>query len=561
MPRMQPGDARFPDESKLLRPDYLLHSDANQSQGREHVRASGRKRAIPFLPFGVCSWSSRRAGAGRFQCSDPSSNSYVSPRDSYTVQDLAIFVDDTVDASASHPTRKPGATCMDVVTHGTAIIDSATQCEFPPGDVGQSINVGSTTTTILSYQSSTEVTLNTTVGSATGVTAYISAMGLPVTPTSAIADSPTTIRLGLIPSSRQSPFSAMCLFTQRLPLEITLVAFSFKPTPAQRGRAGRMCRSFLRPMDSHLCQYPQRLHRIRFGRESLTSISLTRSGIAAPYPWLVYNGELGEIRDMQIYTTGGTGPQFINAYGVAFTTSSWKIDIPELEGFGNCLAAPIGFRLAGENNHIKNLSLGTCANAVIQWDANGSQADNILIGTQPGQVFNLSGSLNTFLTQPYGGNNLSSMTKNITGNGNTFLTGDQWNFNIKQPARMQYAVPQYQAFGTAPFGTPELSRGAISLNRTHDFIDKGASDLFLSIWKTCGYGRRKHTTRLAAGQALQRWLPMQHRRRAAVSLSTRRLRRISMSRQATAQPFTSAPRFRQGSCAFTSKPRPTAPRT
>ena len=165
------------------------------------------------------------------------------------------------------------------VTHGTAIIDSATQCEFQPGDVGQSINVGSTTTTILPINQAQksrstrqwarrQALRPISVRWGIRLCANIGNCGFSNVYSTAI---------GLIPSSRQSPFSAMCLFTQRLPLEITLVASFFKPTPAQRGRAGRMCRSFLRPMDSHLCQYPQRLHRIRFGRESLTSISLTIS--------------------------------------------------------------------------------------------------------------------------------------------------------------------------------------------------------------------------------------------------------------------------------------------
>ena len=90
-------------------------------------------------------------------------------------------------------------------------------------------------------------------------------------------------------------------------------------------------------------------------------------------------------------------------------------------------------------------------------------------------TFNLTGNDNTF-NMPDGVDLLVNQTFNITGGGNTFTTGTLWNpYDGRQPARKQYSYDS-----TATLGPPQLSRGSIALNRTHDFLDTGASAYYLN---------------------------------------------------------------------------------
>ena len=420
-------------------------------------------------------------GQDVFNVPDPTSGGYVTPRNSFTVQDLAIFVDRTVDASASFPNRKPGRTCMDVVTNGTAIITSAVQCEFQPGDVGQAVTVKGTNTTVSSWQSATQVTLATTITAGTGVTAYISAMGLPVSTTigncgfayddstgiDAVTTAKSVFRNVVIRGTGGAEYSNnSCGFffqantgptwTRWEDVSVGGTTFGFNFVPVSAAAPSTAIYAGLKDYNVFDHVY-----------------------IAAAYPFTVYGAELQQIREMQIFTPNGTGPQFIDAYGTTAHTSSWKIDIPEMEASGACLATPVGFRIAGTAHQIKSLSIGTCANGVIQWDARDSTVDNALFGTASGIVFNLTGGMNTFY-QPDGADNFSRMTRNITGTGNTFKTGRLWNPFGPQPAREQFAQPGLTGLSSAPFGDPTLSRGAVALNRTHDFIDKGAAGYYFN---------------------------------------------------------------------------------
>ena len=430
-----------------------------------------------------------------FNVLDPTNGSYVAPRDSFTVQDLAIFVDDSVDASASFPTRKPGRTCKDVVANGTAIITSAAQCEFQPGDAGQNIKVGSTTTTISSWQSATQVTLATTITTGTGITSYISAMNLPVTSTIGNCGFAMDDSTGI-----GSVFTAKSVFRNLLihnavgPGNNTC-GFFFQANTAP---------TWTRWEDVSVAQ-------TTYGFAFVPASSVAPSGtiytgiadynlfdhifINASYPLVAYSPELQEIRNLQIFSPNGTGPQFIDAYGTVAHVNTLKFDMPEMEASGSCLAAPIGFRIAGVNHHIANFSPGTCANGIIQWDARSSQVDNLLFSSASGLTFNLTGGMNTFY-QPDGADNFAAMTKNITGSGNVFQTGTQWNpYDGQQPAREQYAHPGLSGFAASPYANASVARGSKAFNRTHDFLDKGGAayyfngeDLWIIPDETSGLG-------------------------------------------------------------------------
>jgi hypothetical protein len=181
---------------------------------------------------------------------------------------------------------------------------------------------------------------------------------------------------------------------------------------------------------------------------------------------------------MQIYTPIGVGPQIINAYAAVNTNSNWVIDIPEQEAGAAGGSNPVAFRLAGVNNEVKNLSPGTKSGGIVQWDSRASSLDRISIGSYA-ITFNLTGNINDFF-MPNGADNFSEITWAITGYGNTFKTGSQINVVNVQPARKQYAVPTVNALSSSPFGNPTLSRDSIALNRTHDFLSKGASAYYFN---------------------------------------------------------------------------------
>ena len=416
------------------------------------------------------------AGQDVFNVPDPASGGYVTPRFSYTVQDLAIFVDVSSDASGNHLNRKPGRTVMDAVANGTTVVTSAT-AKFQPGDVGQTIKVGSTTTTIASVQSATQATLAATVTTGSNLTAYISAMGLSATATIGNCGFCYDDSTGIGTAISKSVFR-------------DVIIRDVNGTDYANNASGFFFQGNASPTWTRWENVSVAGLTYGFSFVPVSAVAPTASiyaGIAdynlwdhvfigATYPFLAYSGELQEIKGMQIYS--GFGPQLINAYGQVSNTSNWKIDIPEQEA----QSCPSGqsWRIAGIQHEISRLSIGMCAGATIQWDASDSTVSGFGTGAYA-STFNVTGNLNHF-NYPQGADLLNAyLTLNNTGFGNTLTSGTLFNpFGAQQPARAQYANPGLSGLATSPLWNPGLSRGSIYLNRTSDFINKGSSAYFFN---------------------------------------------------------------------------------
>ena len=181
---------------------------------------------------------------------------------------------------------------------------------------------------------------------------------------------------------------------------------------------------------------------------------------------------------MQI--NGQNGLQIIDAYGAVSHSSQWRIDLPEEEAaFGAC-GGSSSFRIAGTNHIISRMSIGLCPSSTIQWDASSSTVNGFGTGNYV-VTFNLTGNMNSFYW-PEGGDLLGAdVTMNSSGFGNTLSASDEFNpFAGVQPAQRQYAPPSLNGFGTTPLGNTTVSRGAVSLNRTKDFLDQGGSVYFFN---------------------------------------------------------------------------------
>ena len=399
----------------------------------------------------------------------------ATPLPSFSVQDFAILIDNVTDASASFPYRKPGRRCDDVVAVGTAVITSAVQCEWQPGDVGQAIKVGSTTTTILSWQSANQVTLNTTISAGTGITTYISVMGLPVTANIGNCGFAYDDRNGAFAGAHPSKV----LFSN-----LIVGTISNNPT-------NNTCGFFFQGNQGPtISRWDNVFVNASFGFNFVPASNVAPStsiwtGIAdnnvwdhtyiwSYYPFLVYSGEFQEIRAMQI-AVQKYGPHIINAYGVVGGATNWTINIPEMEPEGGCSGGATSFRIAGTNHTINHLALGDCATggAILQWDASTSKVESLRANHL--SAFNINGDHNRFY-YPTDANELNGVPINNTGVDNKIKVGsDHPNYVGLEVARERF-IPG----GAATFGDPRLSRDATVFNRTHDFIDKGASAYYFN---------------------------------------------------------------------------------
>jgi hypothetical protein len=419
-------------------------------------------------------------GLDVFAPGDPTSSGWVAPLTEYTVRDLGIIVDDTVDASSSgtnsFPYRLPGRTCFDVWgTAGSAVITSSAQCVFQPGDVGQNIQVygggasgSNLDTTISAFTSATQVTLGTSLSSnVSNGQAYVSVFNLPVTQTigncgwafdakdfsgsytapgnllfenvvvNTIDNSNSNARntCGFLFQGKMGPYKA----TWRNMYVNATFPFAFVPAPAQQTSS----------QVNGLFDFPH----------------FSDIWIGGQYAFLDYGGCCGKFENIQV--TAKYGPELIQAYG--FKVGSWAIDMPENETQNQlCPSANSpAFRISGSNYTIDRLAMPYCSNYpyTIQWDASGSEVRRL--GLSSAAQLNLTGNSNTFKLPSEGAN----FTVNNTGVGNQIVNRDGANgqYGVHQ------ARPFYAGGQVTPNNWPSMQHQRTGNDRTNDFIEKGAA--------------------------------------------------------------------------------------
>ncbi len=410
---------------------------------------------------------------------------------SFAVRDIGLIVDSTVDASSSglgsFPNRLPGRTCFDAVANGTTVITSAVQCQFQPGDVGQAILVNGVTTAIASWQSASQVTLSASVSSGTGLTAYISVDGLSATQTignCAFAMDASGLAGGYGSGPGRSDFTNVVIQINGARTTNTCGYFfqgNFGPYQSKWDHdfvGGEFGFVFAMPNTSagqaggYTCQ----------GMCDFNEFDNT--WITAPYPWISYGGNVETIKAMQI-SDATYGPQILTGNGESGASetdvpSNWHLDIPEMEGPGTACPAANTFRISGRQHIGERIGTIYCASGTqptFQWDASTSSVSDLLLG---GTVtLAISGNDNSFVS-PW---QTPPATYAITGVGNTLQTCTSDN----EPYGQDPGRCQYDQAGVSTFGPPQLAHGSLALNRTADFIEKGAgayyfNDYDLWVW-------------------------------------------------------------------------------
>jgi hypothetical protein len=430
-------------------------------------------------------------GKDVFDVPDPGASAPVLASKGFAVRDIGISVDATVDASSSglgsFPNRLPGRTCFDAVANGTTVITSPVQCQFQPGDVGQAILVNSVSTKVASWQSANQVTLSASVTSGSSLTAYISVDGFSATQTVGncgfamdasglagnygngplradftdvviqINGSPTTNTCGYFFQGNAGPYQS------KWDHDFVGGEFGFvfvPPTTAAALVGGNTCQG--------MCDFNE----------------FDNTWITATYPWISYGGNVDTIKTMQI--SGALyGPQVLTGNGAVSgagedVPSGWNIDIPEMEG--ECPSsgpAATSFRISGRAHKVDRLSTGFCASGTLptfQWDASYSTVSDF---TLAGGTFAISGNLNTFVNPFYPVGPPTSY--NVTGLGNLLTTCSAADIGFGQdPGRCQYAGITNTGVPGTTFGPPQLRRGSVALNLTHDFISKGAAAYYFN---------------------------------------------------------------------------------
>jgi hypothetical protein len=451
-----------------------------------HPGGSGPSNDFPqFLPVAV------RGAPGKdvFHSLDPTNPSYVVPLQAPDVHDLAIIVDNTVDASSSgsnsFPNRLPGRTCWDAsIAASSAVLTSSAQCEFQPGDVGQNILVygagsggGNLSTTIASWQSAKQVTLSESASNpVSGAHAYISVMGLSAMQTLGNCgfayddkDGKRSTSNGNVAKGR---FADVVIQTTGGSANNTCGYF-FQANSApyfvrwEHGFVGGTFGWVFAPA-SNAPPSPN----IWAGMADFNTFD--QMFVNSMFPFVAYDGGYDTFRDTQIYSGSGYGPQILEAYGLETYSWYWYIDIPEIESTPKCPTPPgVGLRLSGRLQTVRRFSLINCS--TLQWDASDSVAYTFITSNRgSSSTINIAGN-NNVIESPFYPNGPPT-NFNITGTGDQWISGENSNpYKGIEPARKQYAGNTL-----TPPNLPQLSRGAIVFNRTHDFLDTGASNYYFN---------------------------------------------------------------------------------
>ncbi len=487
------GSVFFPPISPLFSgPTVYYTSTPINPKGVSFYGPSGSAGQSQALVSGMLVSVRGAPGKDVFDVPDPGASVPGIASKGFTVRDIGINVDSTVDASSSglgsFANRLPGKTCFDVVANGTTVITSAVQCQFQPGDVGQAILVNGITTTVASYQSVNQVTLGASVTSGTALKAYVSVDGLSATQTIGNCGFAMDAS-GLAGGYGSGPIRA----------DFTNVVIQINDV-----RTNNTCGYFFQ---GNAGPYQTKWEHDFVGNDfgfvfAMPNTSAGQAGgftcqgicdfnefddtwITATYPWISYGGNDDAIEGMQI-SGAAYGPQILAGNGLSSEAATvlptgWSIDIPEIETPSlTCPGtATTSFRISGRQHKVDRLSTGYCSSGTLptfQWDASYSTVADF---TLAGGAFAVSGNLNTF-DSPFYPVGVPS-ANNVTGIGNLLKTCTTSNqgFGV-DPGRCQYAGLRNTGVASTTFGPPQLQRGSVVFNRTHDFVDKGAAAYYFN---------------------------------------------------------------------------------
>ena len=431
-------------------------------------------------------------GKDVFDVPDPATTpKWQAPLLSPSVRDLAILVDNTVDASSSgansFPNRLPGRTIYDAECRaGNSTVTSNTAL-FQPGDVNQAFEIdgcgaggAKLTTAIATWVSPTQVTLATAAStSQTAKHAYISVNGLSATQTAGNCgyayDAKDFTYKGQMPTSML--FENMIINTINNNQTNSTCGFFFQGSIAPY--MGRWEHDVIQGVFPILGVPANAVAPKPSGWTGWGDFNvIDHSWIIGQNSILVYDGSEGTIRDTQFANTA-YGPAILQAYGVTSTSyqqrpNKWHLDLPEIEASGACPnGGASALRLSGQQHTIDRLSIQYCSTGKnsLQLDTSYTSIKTLSFNGTLGD-FNINGDDNQ-INAPGAA---VGWKPNVTGTGNVVITQRVGNpLDGLQPARPQYANNSSSSVGPA-----ELSRGAIAFNRTHDFIEKGASGYYLN---------------------------------------------------------------------------------
>ena len=400
-------------------------------------------------------------GEDVFRAPDPTSVTIAAPRVSWSIRDIVFEVDDSVNASASFPHRWPGRWVQDAsMAAGSAVITS-THAVFSCGDVGQAVQVNGAgpgganlVTTIASISpciavsnpGTPAITIALAAAASTSVSnaaAYISVAGLSVTATIGNA--------GLAFDCKDGN-SANYTMTGTISNDVGHLAnvkFYGLSNAFQNASAGLFMQGCYAPYAfsaDHVSIQGTTFGAMFVGAELnsyLTqglqdNLNWHEGKIGAGYPWISYDGALGTLAGIQLYSASGYGPQILNSGNQnADYADYWNINLPELESLSS---SQYGWRLEGGQHYAVNLWLGGQFNTSIgpTWDASDSTCVNCgAFGT-----VQVNGSRNNLeFTSQVDANNLRVINN---GNGNqVLLRGNEGNpLNGEPASRIGTAIKQ-----------------------------------------------------------------------------------------------------------------------
>jgi hypothetical protein len=370
------------------------------------------------------------AGKDVFATGDPSSSGYTAPHTTYVWQDFGILVDDSVDASANFPHRRPGRVCSDVVaTNGSPAITSAT-CEFSAGDIGQNITLSDGTntlsTTIASVgpgagfgSNTASLAANWSYPTHSGSILYVSIMGLPTTATvgncGLAYDDTSNTTIGSGPD--QAVFKNLTIRSTSLQQQNNSCAFLFQ------GMAGQPYADTFDNVSIRTAWGFLAIESDAAGSGTNAALGdlneLRNVVIEANYPWVSYDGGWTRWNGGQI-ANARFGPQILE-YNAAQETNAgwWTVDGVELESQGQTTSGG-GWRIEGLDHKISNSTLGGgTILSPTQWDA----FDSKCVGCLDTGTVNIAGKLNDI--ELIDGSDMATI--NDTGMGNRCTLGRLYN--------------------------------------------------------------------------------------------------------------------------------------